>query len=76
MPNFRGSRDVESPVGQWTRVECTCAGDRITVHVNGQHVNQARNLFPSAGKILLQCEGSEVFFRKIELHPLQAATQQ
>ena len=71
VPDFRGPRDVESPVGQWTRVECVCTGDRITVHVNGQHVNQARNLFPAAGKILLQCEGSEVFFRKIELYPIE-----
>jgi hypothetical protein len=31
-----------------------------------------QNVFPSAGKILLQDEGSEVFFfRKVELHPLQ-----
>ena len=73
VPGFRGPRDVESPVGQWTRLECVCAGDQISVHVNGHHVNQARNLFPAAGKILLQCEGSEVFFRKIELHPLQGA---
>ncbi len=71
VPGFSGSRDVESPPGEWTRLECTCTGDRITVHVNGQQVNQARNLFPAAGKILLQCEGSEVFFRKIELHPLE-----
>ena len=72
-PGFRGTHDVESPVGQWTRVECICAGDRITIHVNGHHVNEARGLFPAAGEILLQCEGSEVFFRKIELHPLPGA---
>ena len=72
-PGFRGTRDVESPSGQWTRLECICEGDRITVLVNGHQVNQARNLSPSAGKILLQCEGSEVLFRKIELHPLEEA---
>jgi hypothetical protein len=70
-PGFRGRRDVESPVGQWTRIECVCAGDRLTVFVNGQRVNEARDLFPAAGKVLLQCEGSEVFFRKLELHPLE-----
>jgi hypothetical protein len=76
VPGFRGSRDVESPLDEWTRLECTAAGDRITVHVNGRQVNQARNLFPAAGKILLQCEGSEVFFRKIELHPFEGADRQ
>src|SRR5947209_9350356 len=29
----RGRHDVESPVGEWTRVECRCAGKRITVAV-------------------------------------------
>jgi len=67
---FRGRHDVESPAGEWTRIETVCRGDRITVWVNGQRVNEAQNVFPSAGKILLQCEGSEVFFRRVELHPL------
>jgi len=67
---FRGGRDVESPADQWTRVECICRGDRIRVLVNGRQVNEARDVFPAAGKLLLQCEGSEVFFRKVELRPL------
>jgi hypothetical protein len=75
VPGFRGQSDVESPRGEWTRVECVCAGDRIVILVNGKRVNQARDLFPSAGKILLQCEGSEVFFRKIELHPVEVTTR-
>jgi len=67
---FRGRNDVESPAGEWSRIESVCRGDRITVLVNGKRVNEVQNVFPSSGKILLQCEGSEVFFRKIELHPL------
>lgn len=74
VPGFRGRDDVESPLGEWTRVECVCAGDRVTVLVNGKHVNEVYDVFPAAGKILLQCEGSEVFFRKIELHPLETDT--
>ena len=71
VPGFRGKNDVESPRGEWTRVECVCAGDRVTFFVNGKRVNEAYDVFPAAGKILLQCEGSEVFFRKLELHPLE-----
>jgi hypothetical protein len=67
----RGKNDVESPVGEWTRVECICAGNRITVKVNGTTVNECYDVFPAAGKILLQCEGFELFFRKCELHPLK-----
>jgi len=71
VPGFRGKSDVESPHGRWTRVECLCVDDRLAISVNGEPVNEARDLFPAAGTILLQCEGSEVFFRKIELHPVE-----
>lgn len=66
----RGKNDVESLLGEWTRVECVCAGDRIKIHVNGVQVNEAFDVSPAAGKILLQSEGFEIYFRKVELHPL------
>ena len=69
----RGKEDVESPLGEWTRVECLCAGDRITVLVNGVTVNKAYGTFPMAGKILLQSEGFELFVRRFELRPLEQA---
>jgi hypothetical protein len=69
----RGKNDVESPLGEWTRVECTCADKRITVAVNGTTVNECYDVFPAAGKILLQSEGFEVYFRKFELRPLKKA---
>lgn len=69
--DFRGAHDLESPAGQWTDVECICAGDRITIKINGVVANKALNVFPSSGRILLQCEGSEIFFRRLELHPLK-----
>lgn len=71
VPGFRGRKDVESPHGEWTRVECICVGDRITILVNDKQVNEAWNVFPAGGRILLQCEGTEIFFRKIELHPIE-----
>ena len=66
----RGKEDVESPLGEWTRVECICRGDTITVKVNGTTVNSCRDTVPSAGKILLQSEGFELLVRKFELRPL------
>lgn len=66
----RGKDDVESPVGEWTRVECICKGGRITIIVNGATVNQCYDVYPSAGKILLQSEGFELFFRKFEIQPV------
>ncbi|MGY8656676.1 MAG: 3-keto-disaccharide hydrolase [Verrucomicrobiia bacterium] len=66
-----GRWDVESPLNEWTRVECVCAGGRITVIVNGVTVNECYDVWPFAGKILLEVEGYEILFRKFELHPLK-----
>ncbi|MFM8291128.1 MAG: DUF1080 domain-containing protein [Planctomycetia bacterium] len=68
----RGKDDVASPVGEWTKVECLCSGSRITVKINGQTVNECRDVVPAGGRILLQSEGDEVFFRNLEIRPLPA----
>lgn len=67
----RGKDDVESPTGEWTRVECECVGERITVRVNGTVVNRAYAASPASGKILLQSEGFELIVRTFELHPIK-----
>jgi len=68
---FRGKEDVESPGVEWTRCEVVCDGGRIQAYVNGKLVNEGFDAFPSAGKILFQAELAEVYYRKIELHPLR-----
>jgi hypothetical protein len=71
--DFRGAGDVENTADNWTRVECVARGNRIIVKVNNRLVNEAFDVFPAAGHILLQCEGSEIFFRRVELHPLDGS---
>lgn len=66
----RGKDDVANPVGEWTRVDCICESDVITIQINGVTVNKCYDVFPSAGKILLENEGSEIFFRNFEIHAL------
>ena len=66
----RGKDDLESPLGQWTKVEALCRGNRIEIRVNGVKVNEAFDVFPAAGKILLQVEGFEIDFRGFELQPI------
>lgn len=65
----RGKDDPDSKLGEWTKVECICAGDTITLKINGQTVNEVTRVQPAAGKILLQSEGFEMFFRNWELKP-------
>ena len=66
----RGKNDVDSPLGEWTKIECVCEKDTIAVIVNGTTVNTAYDASPAAGRILLQCEGFELFVRKFEIKPL------
>lgn len=68
--DFRGAHDLEKPVREWNRVECRCDANRIQIRLNGVLVNEAFDVWPTNGPILLQCEGSEIFVRKFELQPL------
>ncbi|MEN2282774.1 DUF1080 domain-containing protein [Algoriphagus sp. SE2] len=68
--DFRGPQDVEKPVGEWNQVECVVKGDEVTIYLNGKLVNRAINVKPSKGRIQIQSEGAEIFFRKVELIPL------
>jgi hypothetical protein len=67
---FRGKQDVESPDGQWTRMDVICDKGHIQSYVNGVLVNEAFDSQPTQGKIQLQTELAEVFFRRLELHPV------
>jgi hypothetical protein len=64
------TKDAEKPNGEWNVVEVVCDGDKITNIVNGVVVNEGSKASVTKGKILLQSEGAEVFFRNIELTPL------
>jgi len=67
---FRGKADVESPYGEWTRLEVIAKGDYLEFRVNGVLVNRAFECKPSSGRIQLQTEAAEMFLRRYELHPL------
>lgn len=67
---FRGKDDVESPGQEWTTLEVYAKGDTLTYVVNGTVVNRATKVFPQQGKILLQTECAEIFFRRADLKPL------
>lgn len=68
---FRGRAEAEKPSGQWNRLEAICDGGNITYFVNGEKVMEGWDGTFKEGRLLFQSEGSEIFFRRIELHPLQ-----
>lgn len=67
-----GKNDVESKKDGWTRLECISDKDTISISVNGHQVNQVSKVFPTAGRIAVQCEGFELFVRTWEIMPLSA----
>lgn len=67
---YRGPRDVEKPAGEWNRLEAICRGGDVTYFLNGVKVMEGRNGSLTEGKLLFQSEGAELYFRRIELLPL------
>ncbi|MDP3071797.1 MAG: DUF1080 domain-containing protein [Opitutaceae bacterium] len=68
---YRGRQDVEKPVGEWNHAEITCDGDSVRFVLNGVLVNVGTQSSFREGSLLFQTEGAEIFFRRIELHPLK-----
>ena len=68
---FRGKNDIEYPRDSWNRLECISEEDALKYYLNGQLVNQASEVHPSSGKIQIQSEGAEIFFRRIDIIPFQ-----
>jgi hypothetical protein len=67
VKGFRGAKDVEKPAGEWNQIECIVNGKEILIYLNGTLVNQAVDVQPQKGKIQIQSEGAEIFFKRIEI---------
>jgi len=75
--NARGNRRTpkaqpssEKAPGEWNTCDIVCAGDTVTVRVNGVEQNRATGVTVSEGHICLQSEGAAVEFRQVQLEPL------
>ena len=47
--------------------------DTLTNIVNGVVVNKGYRVYPTAGKIQLQSEGAEIYYRRVEMIPVENA---
>jgi Domain of Unknown Function (DUF1080) len=72
--------DTEKPSGEWNTIDLYCKGDTSVHMVNGivdmilYHSRQSDNGVETAlkkGKIQLQSEGNEIFFRNIKIEPIR-----
>ncbi len=72
--------DAEYPTGQWNTLDLYCHGDTSMHVVNGKVVmvlyrnkqNDNGNELPlTKGKIQIQSEGAEIFYRQIKIQPVR-----
>jgi hypothetical protein len=71
VKGFRGPNEIEKPRGEWNTMEILCDADKVAVTVNGHKTLEGTNSVPRAGRIVLQSEGAEIFFRRLDLYPLK-----
>jgi len=64
------NRDNELPYGSWNRVEVIADGGKFTYKVNGVVVNEGESPSIHSGRIVLQSEGAEVYYRNIKVSEL------
>jgi hypothetical protein len=70
VKDFRGPQDKDSPGQEWTRIDVILDGGHVQTFVNGTKVNEAFDVFPAEGRLQLQSELAEIYFRRWELWPL------
>jgi len=68
---FRGPHEIEKPTGEWNRMEVLCDHDKVSIKVNGHTTLTGTNASPASGKILVQTEGAEIYFRRLDVYPLK-----
>ena len=68
IKGFRGPCDADRP-NAWNEMVVYAVGNVMEVYVNGKFVNRVYDLNQTHGKIQLQSEGAEIFFRRVTLRP-------
>jgi hypothetical protein len=65
MKRIFRTQNFENPRGEWNTIEIISNGNQSEHYVNGHLVNFGKNASVSEGKILIQSEGSEVYYKNI-----------
>ncbi|MBC8054131.1 MAG: DUF1080 domain-containing protein [Sphingobacteriaceae bacterium] len=63
-------KDNEKPTGEWNTVEVVSYNGRCVHIVNGVIVNAGENASTKSGRILLQSEFSEIFYKNVKIREL------
>lgn len=61
-------KDNEKPTGEWNRLEIIFEKGKCIHIMNGVVVNEGMDASLRTGRILIQSEGAEIYYRKIEIY--------
>jgi opacity protein-like surface antigen len=60
----------ERPQGEWNEYEIIVDGGTIVLNVNGEELNRATECEVVPGRIALQSEGGQIYFKDVRMAPL------
>jgi len=63
-------KDNEKPSGEWNRLEIIAQKGKCIHIMNGVVVNEGTDASLRTGRLLIQSEGAEIYYRKIEIEAL------
>jgi hypothetical protein len=63
-------KDNEKPTGEWNRIEVISNKGHCIHIVNGEIVNEGKDASLRSGRILIQSEGAEIYYRRIDIKEL------
>lgn len=66
---YRGPDEIEKPLGEWNRIVIENRDGKVTLTVNDRVMHQGTKAKPSSGRILIQSNNAELFYRKLDLYP-------
>jgi hypothetical protein len=69
MKHILRTENFENPSGEWNTIEIICNGNQSEHYINGHLVNWGTSASVASGRILIQSEGAEVYYKSIELIP-------
>lgn len=68
--NTKKTHANEKPIGEWNHYRITIDRGTAVLEVNGQILNEAKDLLAIPGHVCLQSEGAAIHFKNVRLLPL------
>jgi len=65
---YRGKDEIEKPLGEWNRIVIENRDGKVSLAINNRVMHSGTKANPSSGRILIQSNNAELFYRKLDLY--------